>query len=177
MTRTQLEHIIRAAGAIADETDLVVIGSQAILGQYPDAPPALLVSNEADIYFPGRAQLAEMVEGAIGELSRFEDTFGYYAGSAADRTATLPKGWEERLVPICNANTNGVTGWCLEIHDIAVSKYAAGREKDLTYINALWTEGLIRLEVIEQRLDATDIDTETRERLRTQARAHATRLA
>ena len=32
MTRTQLEHIIRAAGAIADETDLVVIGSQAILG-------------------------------------------------------------------------------------------------------------------------------------------------
>ena len=153
MTRTQLEHIIRAAGAITDQTDLVVIGSQAILGQHPDAQQALLISNEADIYFPGRANLAAMVEGAIGELSRFEDTFGYYAGNASDRTATLPDGWQDRLVPIRNANTNGVTGWCLEVHDIAVSKYAAGREKDLAYIAVLWSEGLIRL--IPSRSDST----------------------
>ena len=32
MTRAQLEHIIRAAGVIADTQDLVVIGSQAVLG-------------------------------------------------------------------------------------------------------------------------------------------------
>ena len=36
MTRTELEHIIRAAGAITNQNDLVVIGSQAILGQHPD---------------------------------------------------------------------------------------------------------------------------------------------
>ena len=173
MKRTELEHIIRAAGAITDQTELVVIGSQAILGQYPDAPERLLGSNEADIYFPGRADLAEMVEGAIGELSRFEETFGYYAGSAADRTATLPAGWQGRLVAIDNANTNGVTGWCLEVHDIAVSKYAAGREKDHAYIATLWSEGLIELGTVEQRLDATSVDTDTRERLRTRARSDA----
>jgi len=50
MIRAQLEHIIRAAGAIADVDELVVIGSQAILGQFPGAPAELLVSNGADLY-------------------------------------------------------------------------------------------------------------------------------
>ena len=87
---------IRAAGAVTDQTELVVIGSQAILGQYPDAPERLLGSHEAGICFPGRANLVEMVEGATGELSRFEETFGSYAGSASDRTATLPARWRGR---------------------------------------------------------------------------------
>ena len=47
MTRADLEHIIRAAGTIADVDDVVVIGSQAVLGEFPDAPAELLVSNEA----------------------------------------------------------------------------------------------------------------------------------
>jgi hypothetical protein len=46
MTRAHLEHIIRAAGAIADLEDVVVIGSQAVLGGFPDARAELLVSNE-----------------------------------------------------------------------------------------------------------------------------------
>jgi hypothetical protein len=50
VTRGQLEHVIRAAATIAADPDIVVIGSQAILGQFPDAPSELLVSNEADLY-------------------------------------------------------------------------------------------------------------------------------
>jgi hypothetical protein len=38
MTRAELEHVIRAAGSIAEVEDLVVIGSQAVLGEFPDAP-------------------------------------------------------------------------------------------------------------------------------------------
>ena len=38
MNRSQLEHAIRAAGTIADIDDLVVINSQSILGEFPDAP-------------------------------------------------------------------------------------------------------------------------------------------
>ena len=34
MRREHLEHIIRGAGAIADTQDPIVIGSQAILGQF-----------------------------------------------------------------------------------------------------------------------------------------------
>jgi hypothetical protein len=50
MTRSELEHIIRAAGTIANVEDIIVIGSQAALGEFPHAPSELLVSNEADIF-------------------------------------------------------------------------------------------------------------------------------
>ena len=79
MTRTELEHIIRAVAAITNEKELIVIGSQAILGQYPDAPKKLLVSDEADIYAPRRPELSDLIDGALGELSQFEATFGYRA--------------------------------------------------------------------------------------------------
>src|SRR2546423_11142619 len=38
MQRHQLEHIIRAAAGITGADRFVIIGSQAILGQYPNAP-------------------------------------------------------------------------------------------------------------------------------------------
>ena len=50
MTREQLEHLIRAASVIADDDTIVVIGSQAILGQFPDAPESMRVSAEADLF-------------------------------------------------------------------------------------------------------------------------------
>ncbi len=50
MTRAQLEHLLRAAAVIADDDEIVVIGSQAILGQFPDAPASMRVSNEADLF-------------------------------------------------------------------------------------------------------------------------------
>jgi hypothetical protein len=50
MTRAELEHLVRAAAEIASDDELVVIGSQAILGQFPDAPASLRVSVEADLF-------------------------------------------------------------------------------------------------------------------------------
>lgn len=46
MNRAQLEHVIRAAATIAGDDEIVVIGSQAILGQFPDAPAELVVSKD-----------------------------------------------------------------------------------------------------------------------------------
>lgn len=51
MLRQQLEHIIRAAAAITGAPEFVIVGSQAVLGQFPQAPEELLVSIEAT-YFP-----------------------------------------------------------------------------------------------------------------------------
>ena len=69
MKRIDLEHIIRAAGSITQDDEIIIIGSQAILGQYPRAPEALLRSMEADIYPKNKRHLADLVEGSIGELS------------------------------------------------------------------------------------------------------------
>jgi hypothetical protein len=105
MKRAQLEHIIRAACTIADDDELVIIGSQSVLAQFPDAPEELVVSLEADVYPRHHPERAELIEGSIGELSMFHETFGYYADGVGVHTATLPDGWEERLVPIRGPGT------------------------------------------------------------------------
>ena len=162
MQREDLEHIIRAAAALTKESDFIIIGSQAILGQYPDAPQALRVSMEADIYPRDRPELADQIDGSLGMDSPFDATFGYHADGVSPGTATLPNGWTRRLTPICNANTNGATGWCLEVHDLAIAKYAAGREKDLRYTAALLNAGYLDPATLDQRLRDTAIDHEVR---------------
>lgn len=39
MQRHELEHLIRAASAITNDYEVVVIGSQSILGAVPNPPP------------------------------------------------------------------------------------------------------------------------------------------
>ena len=85
MRRCDLEHLIRAAGAVSGEGKLVIIGSQSVLGQFPDAPDALLRSAEADVFAEGNPLASDLIDGAIGEGSPFHELFGYYAqGVAAD---------------------------------------------------------------------------------------------
>jgi hypothetical protein len=165
MTRAQLEHIIRAAGAIADTRDVVVIGSQAVLGQFPDAPEELLVSDEADVFPRGDPARSDLIDGSIGQDSPFQRTFGYYAHGVDETTAILPEGWSDRLVLVEGENTRFVRGWCLEIHDLAIAKYAAGREKDLDFTRALARHGMVVREVLEQRLGATSLESAARSRI------------
>ena len=79
MQRSELEHIIRASGEIAGDDEIIIIGSQSILGQFPDAPMPLLMSMEADIYPKKKPEMADAVDGAIGEGSSFHELHGYYA--------------------------------------------------------------------------------------------------
>jgi hypothetical protein len=152
MNRAALEHILRAASAIASEREFIVIGSQAILGQYPAAPESLLMSIEADVYpryAPGRS---DVVDGAIGELSDFHQTFGYYAHGVDQTTAILPEGWMERLIRVENENTGGAIGWCLEAHDLAAAKLAAGRDQDRQFVQVLLTERLVSADQLGERI-------------------------
>ena len=66
MTRDQLEHAIRAACDVAEDTEVYVFGSQAILGQYPNAPEGLLVSEEADLTPKNRPDLTDRVDAVLG---------------------------------------------------------------------------------------------------------------
>jgi hypothetical protein len=162
MKRSELEHIIRAAGSIANDSEIVVIGSQSILGQFPDAPASLLVSAEADVFPMHHPQLSDLIDGSIGEGSPFHELYGYYAQGVDDKTATLPRGWRERLVRISNANTVGVIGLCLEVHDLAISKYVAGRDKDREFTKELARHGMTQRATLIARERETDIPAESR---------------
>ena len=163
MKRHQLEHIIRAAAGITCAEEFVIVGSQAVLGQFPEAPVELLASMEADLFSPRDPADSDLIDGSIGEGSPFHQTFGYYAHGVGEETAILPAGWRERLVPVQNANTGGGTGLCLEVHDLAVSKLAAGREKDLAFVGGLLRHRLGKVETIRERLAATPLTDAQRE--------------
>ena len=152
MQRSDLEHIIRASGDVAQDDEIVIIGSQSILGQFPDAPMRLLTSMEADVYPNHNPELADRVDGAIGEGSSFHELHGYYAQGVGPETAVLPSDWKDRVVIVKNENTNGIAGLCLEVHDLAVSKFAAGRTKDLEFIQELIRHEMIRKDILLARL-------------------------
>jgi len=168
MNRAQLEHVIRAAATIAGDDEIVVIGSQAILGRYPDAPAELLASKDVDVYPRHHPERADLVEGSIGELSPFHETYGYYAQAVGKATAVLPEGWESRLVPV---PTPAGTGLCLEPHDLLISKYVAGREKDREYVRAAVRHRLADRATLIERLARTPIGEEQRGRISRQIEA------
>ena len=164
MTREQLEHAIRAACDIADDDEVIIIGSQAILGQYPYAPPDLTQSNEVDLFPKHHPARAMLVDGAIGEDSGFYYEFGFYVHGVGPETAILAGDWQARLVPVRNRNTRDCTGWCLEAHDLAVSKLAAGREKDFDFVAALLRHHYVdpeRLRSLAEALPNLPPDTRT----------------
>ena len=152
MRRHELEHLIRAAGSLTGADAIVVIGSQAILGALPAAPADLLRSMEADMFTFRDPSDADLIDGSIGEGSPFHETFGYYAQGVWLDTATLPAGWRARLIAVCNDNTRGVTGWCLDPHDLAASKLVAGREKDLEFLKTMVRHQLLDRDTMTRRI-------------------------
>jgi hypothetical protein len=71
MNRLQLEHIIRAAGSIADDNEIIILGSASIFAQFPDLPNLFLLSVEADVFPKNKPQMTDIIDGSIGELSPF----------------------------------------------------------------------------------------------------------
>ncbi len=169
--------MIRAAATIAEDDEIIVIGSQAVLGQFPDATGALTVSNEADVYPKNLPERADLIDGSIGEGSPFHDTFGYYAQGVGPTTAVLPEGWETRLIRVSNPNTRGYVGLCLEIHDLLLSKYVAGREKDARFCAAAAAAGMAERDVLSQRLATMSLDDGVRAIVTTRIAADFASLA
>ena len=153
MKKSQLDHVLRAAKDCTGESKFIIIGSQSLHGKGIDVDE-FLVSAEADVYIPGKEAKTEILN-AIGEGSRFHESFGYYADPVDESTAILPRKWKGRLVNLPPGDTNGAKGLCLDPHDMAISKYIAGREKDLELLEALVRRRILDKGTLLERLDET----------------------
>ncbi|MEW5915108.1 MAG: DUF6036 family nucleotidyltransferase [Gemmatimonadota bacterium] len=153
MTREEPEHAIRAACDVAGDTEGYVFGSQAILGQFPDAPNALRQSMEADIAPVRASNKIDAIDASLGELSQFHNAFGFYVHGISVEVAVLPNGWKQRAIAVRNQNTRNMTGWCVEAHDLAASKLVAYREKDRDFVRVMLVEGLADPKQLLQRID------------------------
>jgi hypothetical protein len=170
VTREQLEHVLRAASHIVHDPEVLVIGSQSVLGAIPEdrLPLAATASMEVDIAFfdDPDDRKADQVDGAIGELSPFHEMNGYYAQGVSLSTAVLPSGWRDRLVVVETASTAPGRGYLLEPHDCVVSKLVAGREKDYAFAFALLEAKLISPDVLAERTETVDVPDALRQRIR-----------
>ena len=165
MKKRQVDHVLRAAGRITGENAFIIIGSQALHGKYPDLADEILTSFEVDLLAIRRVDRTEWLN-VIGLDSQFHETYGYYADAVDGNTATLPQGWRDRLVSLPAGDTEGVRGFCLDPHDLAIAKYAAFREKDLVFTRELARRGVISKEQLLNLLEQTEVTEEVRERIR-----------
>ncbi len=166
MRREDFEHVVAAAAEATGDDEFVVIGSQAILGSFSEPPPSMLVSLEVDMYPLHSPENADRIDGALGDGSPFHLAFGYYAHGVGPETAKAPKGWENRLVrraiPRRVAARRTAVAWCLEVHDLVLSKCVAGRERDWDYAAEALRAGLVDPAVLGARAADLPVPEETR---------------
>lgn len=169
MRREQLEHAIRASCRILGTREVIVVGSQAILGSFRESehPTAATMSVEVDILPIAESQaevrsMATLLSGAIGEFSDFDRLHGFSVDGVDLDTAMLSLGWRERLIAVRSFSAardpeaSYFTGLCLEPHDLCASKLCAMREKDRRFVASLLENGLVSPAVLARRLRSID---------------------
>lgn len=162
MRREDFNHVIAAAAQVAEEREIVVIGSQAILGTVDEPPPSLLASMEADIYPRNDPAKAAAIDANLGDGSAFHGTYGYYAHGVGPEAAKAPAGWTDRLVrveiPSRVGQEDGVVALCLEAHDLVLSKCVAGRDRDWDFARDALASGLMEIDELLLRVGDLPID-------------------
>lgn len=152
---------------MTDAEEVLVIGSQSVLATWDDdeLPEEATRSREADMLVRVQRGVrltdeeAEHVTQFLersGILSQFDSDHGIYIDSVSPATASLPDGWEERLVRLNAIGPGGrsVVGLCLEPYDACVSKLIANREHDREFTAAMIRAGLIDPSQLQTRLES-----------------------
>ncbi len=170
MRREHFDHLIAAAAQVSGEKEIVVIGSQAILGTVDEPPESMALSMEADIYPRHDPAKAEEIDASLGDGSPFHGTHGYYAHGVGPETARAPTGWRDRLVrveiPPRVRQQAGIVALCLEPCDLVLAKCAAGRDRDWEFARDALQAGLVDLDELIGRIDDLPIDRTDREHVR-----------
>jgi hypothetical protein len=170
------EDLLRTVRALAREFDtdtVFIIGSQAIMMSFPDAPPEMRGTPEIDAY-PGNARVwevaqaekgemspeaSEHIHGLFGEGSTFHHTHGFYIDGVDEGTARLPKGWNERaIVKRLLVDDRMVKAVAPAPEDVIVSKLARFDDKDKDFVRAYHRTLPLDLRLIEQRIRETDLE-------------------
>jgi hypothetical protein len=164
---SQFEHVVRAAANVTEQDEFVVIGSQAILGSFEQPPDALLQSMEVDIYPMRDPNGADRIDGALGDGSQFHLAYGYYARGVGPETAKAPHGWQTRLVrraiPPRPGSQRTAIAWCLEVHDLVLSKCAAGRDRDWEYVAEAVKAAILQPDVLLTRVSDLPVADDVRD--------------
>jgi len=151
--RSDLLKLIAEFAALSGENPPVIVGSQAFYAITDRLPEIARKSIECD-FLLSSANFSKRIEidENLGVFSEFQARNGYFADALGKATVVLPKGWEDRLMPLSNENGD-VVALCADPHDVAVAKIIAGREKDHEFLVSALNSELIDIAKLRDRLD------------------------
>jgi hypothetical protein len=151
--RLSLARLLAAARRLTNHRDFVIIGSLSVLGTRADPPAEMVGSIDVDLYPKADPGHIDEIARHLGEGSAFHLRHGMYADPVSPHLASLPAGWEARLIALPLGAT--VIGWCLEPNDAAVSKYVRCEERDRLWCRAGLAHRILSARVIRSRLRQT----------------------
>ena len=129
----------------------IIVGSQAIFAVTDYPPEIVRKSVECDfLLLKQMAKSRSEVTEILGIFSDYQQQTGFYADALGLATVVLPSGWEKRLVELQDEN-NTIAAYCVEIHDVAVSKLMAGREKDFEFLQIAFQAEYLQIETFVER--------------------------
>lgn len=157
MKRAELEHAIVTAANLIQEVEVLVIGSQSILGTFNESelPLAATMSQEVDIaplHDDERESLATQIDAGAGEMSPFDIEHGFYVQGVSVRTAFLPEGWAHRVVRVIPREHPHISGLCLDVHDLCAAKLGRSEQKDREFVAALVKAQLVDPQEVTHRI-------------------------
>ncbi len=142
-TVADLERAVRSLARHFQADAVYVIGSQAILVGWPDAPVRTRRSDEIDAY-PANArdwtkrfgiEASEEINALFGFGSPFHMSFEFYVDGVDERTATLPPDWRSRAIErVVQDDDRSIKAVAPSLVDLAVSKLARLDEKDREFV-------------------------------------------
>ncbi len=151
MKKWQLLDLIRRVHELTNIHEPVIVGSHCLFAVTDQIPTVVARSVEADFLVAQHGiDVRDKVSDELGVTSGFYDVHGYYADPLGLATVVLVPGWQERLQPLAD-ETGAVVAQCLELHDVAVSKLMAGRDKDFVFLDALLASRLISIATLIER--------------------------
>ena len=149
MQREQFNFLLSRVAEVCQRRELVVFGSQTVHALTDSPPVEVLISAECDIWLRDEPETTARLASELGKDSTFAKTAGVYADPLPPDLPMVPAGWEERLISYFISD---VTARCLEIHDLIVTKLAAGRLKDYEFIAAILMGKLARVDEVQRRI-------------------------
>lgn len=151
MKKELLLDIVRRVSELTGVEAPVIVGSQSLFAATEFVPSIVRDSIECDFMLAEAGiEAIRAVNHHLGILSSFSKDNGYFADGLGLATVVLAPGWKERLVPLKDGSDQTVA-MCLELHDTAVSKLMAGRDKDYVFLSEILANRLISLETLAER--------------------------
>lgn len=160
-TLADVERAVRSLCRHFRTDHVIIIGSQAALLEWPDAPIIVRTSGEIDAY-PGNIRewedrnqepASEEINALFGWGSTFHEEFGFYIDGVDDRTAKLPPDWRAEAVTRTIVDDGGeLTAIAPSARDLIVSKLHRLTEKDKDYISAFHAERPLDIDDLLDRL-------------------------